>query len=108
GFDVSGTNTYVSAGSFAITVDIADFGGGPGQGGSQPTLSVNNTAVVGTANQVFLFQVYLDLLNRPIDNSGLAFWGGQLDAGTTRQAVVQGIESSPEFRIREVGILYQH
>jgi hypothetical protein len=46
GFDVSGTNTYAKAGKFPINVDIADFGGGPGAAGSQPTLSVNNTIQV--------------------------------------------------------------
>jgi hypothetical protein len=51
GFNVLGSNTYGRAGSFPINVDIADFGGGPGAGGSNPTLSVNNTATVaqGTA-----------------------------------------------------------
>src|SRR5262249_53749104 len=43
GFDVSGVNTYAHAGAFPINVDIADFGGGPGAGGSAPTVSVNNT-----------------------------------------------------------------
>jgi hypothetical protein len=46
GFNVSGTNTYTRAGVFPLNVDIADFGGGPGAGGSMPTLSVNNTARV--------------------------------------------------------------
>jgi hypothetical protein len=46
GFDVSGTNTYGQPGAFPINVDIMDFGGGPGPGGSNPTLSVNNTARV--------------------------------------------------------------
>ncbi len=46
GFDVSGTNTYAQAGTFPISVDIMDFGGGPGVAGSMPTLSVTNTAKV--------------------------------------------------------------
>jgi hypothetical protein len=46
GFQVSGTNTYARAGTFPINVDVADFGGGPGIGGCNPTLSVNNTARV--------------------------------------------------------------
>jgi hypothetical protein len=46
GFDVSGTNTYTRSGTFPISVDIMDFGGGPGAGGSMPTLSVTNTAKV--------------------------------------------------------------
>jgi hypothetical protein len=51
GFNVSGTNTYAQAGTFPISVDIMDFGGGPGSGGSNPTLSVTNT--VRVAPQLF-------------------------------------------------------
>jgi hypothetical protein len=43
GFDVVGTNTYASAGLFPVSVDVADFGGGPGSGGSAPTIAVDNT-----------------------------------------------------------------
>jgi hypothetical protein len=48
GFDVSGTNTYLHPGLFPINVDVADFGGGNGIGGSIPTVSINNTANVVT------------------------------------------------------------
>jgi hypothetical protein len=48
GFDVMGTNTYAASGKFAVAVDVADFGGGPGIGGTAPTQSITNTAnVVG-------------------------------------------------------------
>jgi hypothetical protein len=110
GFDVSGTNTYTSPATFSINVDIADFGGGPGPGGSNPTLSVNNTANVsaGDQNSRFVAQVFLDLLGRRVDSSGLAFWGGVLDAGVlTRQQVVADITSSLEFRIVTVTRAYQ-
>jgi hypothetical protein len=49
GFDVFGTNTYAQAGKFAVSVDVADFGGGPGIGGSSPTQSITNTATVAAA-----------------------------------------------------------
>ncbi|HLJ95654.1 MAG TPA: DUF4214 domain-containing protein [Gemmataceae bacterium] len=110
GFDVSGTNTYAVPVNFTIDVDIADFGGGPGLNGSQPTLSINNTAHVsaGDQNHRFVAQVYLDLLHRIVDASGLQFWGGVLDAGTmNRTQVVQGIESSLEYRVVEVNAAYQ-
>jgi hypothetical protein len=110
GFDVNGTNTYATPGNFSINVDIADFGGGPGSGGSQPTLAVNNTAHVSAGNQNhrFVAQVYLDLLGRTVDTSGLQFYGGVLDAGImNRVQVVQAIESSLEYRIVEVNSAYQ-
>jgi hypothetical protein len=46
GFDVIGTNTYAQAGSFPVSVDVQDFGGGPGIGGSSSTQSITNTATV--------------------------------------------------------------
>jgi hypothetical protein len=110
GFDVSGTNTYTVLATFPINVDVADFGGGPGVGGSQPTLSVNNTATVSAGDQNFRFvaQVFLDVLGRRVDPSGLAYFGGLLDAGlATRQQVVADITSSLEYRIVQVTQAYQ-
>jgi hypothetical protein len=110
GFNVTGTNTYSQLGLFPINVDIADFGGGNGISGSLPTVSVNNTILVnaGDQNHRFVAQVYLDLLGRTVDPSGLQFWGGLLDAGAmNRTQVVQGIENSLEFRITEVNAAYQ-
>jgi hypothetical protein len=110
GFDVSGTNTYATLGRFAISVDVADFGGGPGVGGSNPTQSVINAANVsaGGPDQRFVAQVYQDLLGRTVDPNGLAFWGGLLDAGILNRAqAVQQIETSLEFHIVEVNSTYQ-
>jgi hypothetical protein len=108
GFNVVGTHTYGAPGVFPINVDIADFGGGPGLSGSIPTVSVNNTAYVGNANQRFLIQVYNDLLKRTIDPIGMSFWDGQLEAGVSRTSVVQQIEKSQEFLNDEVQVLFQH
>ena len=110
GFDVSGTNTYATPGNFSINVDIADFGGGPGMNGSQPTISVNNTGRVsaGDQNARFVAQLYQDLLGRTVDLPALQYWGGVLDAGTmTRAQVVQALENSPEYRVVEVNNAYQ-
>jgi hypothetical protein len=51
GFDVSGTNTYFLPGTYAINVDVMDFGGGPGFNGSGPTVSINDTLKVTAAEQ---------------------------------------------------------
>jgi autotransporter-associated beta strand protein len=58
-------------------------------------------------NQRFVTQVYQDLLQRAVDSSGLAFWSGQLDHGTSRSQVVSGIESSLEYRTVLVRGFYQ-
>ena len=52
-------------------------------------------------------QVYLDLLHRPIDGAGLAFWEGRLNAGASRYSVVLAIESSREFALTTLTDLSQ-
>src|SRR6266699_3952484 len=49
-------------------------------------------------NQLFLAQLYSDLLQRDIDSSGMLNWSNQLSAGTGRDQVVLQIESSHEYR----------
>jgi hypothetical protein len=68
GFDVSGTNTYAHTGQFPVNVDIADFGGGPGAGGSAPTLSVNNTIGVqaGTTTTTLTVSPGTSLFDQPV------------------------------------------
>jgi uncharacterized delta-60 repeat protein len=61
----------------------------------------------GDANQRFVSQVYLDLLQRPADPAGLAGWSGLLDSGQeTSQQVARGIESSQEYHNLVVNELY--
>ncbi len=103
-FTVSGTNTYRGAGLFPISVEISDFGNPP-----PPNLvTVTNTARVGNPNELWLLQVYQDLLQRPIDPVGLGFWEGQLNGGATRQQVAQQIQQSREFANVRVQALFQH
>ncbi|HLJ92667.1 MAG TPA: DUF4214 domain-containing protein [Gemmataceae bacterium] len=58
-------------------------------------------------NHRFVSQVYVDLLGRNADPSGLALWSGLLDQGQSRLQVIQGIQSSLEYRTRIVKNLYQ-
>jgi hypothetical protein len=50
GFNVVGSNTYALAGTFAVSVDVMDFGGAP-------TLSLSNTANVAAAPAPAVFAV---------------------------------------------------
>jgi hypothetical protein len=61
---------------------------------------------VESANERWVAQTYLDLLQRPVDPAGMGFWTGQLAQGATRIQVVQGIEGSLEYRSRVVQNLY--
>lgn len=57
----------------------------------------------GSATQRYVQQLYLDLLGRPADGPGLAFWSSALDQGrTTRPQVVRDMERSAEFLARVV------
>jgi hypothetical protein len=56
----------------------------------------------GTANQRFVAQIYQELLHRPVDAGGLAYWARTLDRGMSRSQVVQALEKSPEFFAQEV------
>ncbi len=64
-------------------------------------------SIVGSANQIFVDQVYQDLLNRQADAVGLAFWSSLLDQGVTRTQVVADIEASTEFLTVTVQNVYQ-
>jgi uncharacterized delta-60 repeat protein len=59
-----------------------------------------------SANQRYVSQLYLDLLQRSADAAGLAHWTAFLEQGNSRIALVQMFESSLEYRALVVGDLY--
>ncbi len=61
---------------------------------------------ISDANQRFLTQVYLDLLQRQPDAGGLAGFLAGLNAGVSRTQVVSTIENSQEYHLLEVEKLY--
>src|SRR5262249_49551016 len=63
---------------------------------------------VGTADQFFVNQLYVDLLNRSVANDvgGLNAWIRALTATGDRQTVVKGLESSPEHLGNVVNQIY--
>ncbi len=58
-------------------------------------------------NPAFVNQVYLNLLGRPADAAGLAYWSNQLNNGVARTQVVNAIENSSEFRSIEINSIYE-
>ena len=54
-----------------------------------------------------MYQLYADLLHRRVNPSGMLYFSGALNQGASRTQVVQGIESSQEYRTDEVNSLYQ-
>jgi hypothetical protein len=58
------------------------------------------------SNQVFVSQLYQDLLHRQADPGGLSGWINFLNQGVSRMQVTLDIESSAEYRTIEVEGLY--
>jgi hypothetical protein len=59
-------------------------------------------------NQLYVTQLYSDLLRRAPDGGGLAFWTGLLDQSqATRTQVVLGFVNSTEYRMLEVENVYR-
>lgn len=63
-------------------------------------------------NAQFVNQVYLNVLGRPADASGSAYWTGELNAGRrSRGSVMLGFSESPEYKAQKdtevtVAVLY--
>jgi uncharacterized delta-60 repeat protein len=86
----------VVAGTSNRDFAVARYVGGP------------SAPLTGTPNQRFVTQLYLDLLERPVDVSGLTFWSRLLDQGTaTRADIAQAIETSLEYRTDVIETLYE-
>jgi hypothetical protein len=91
---VCGSHTYATPGRFTITTAVTDDGGS--------TASVTASATVGSDTERLLAQAYQDLLQRPIDPDGLAFWAGQVEAGVPVGQVALALEATPEFLTGQV------
>ncbi len=82
-----------------------NFAGGPSANSVQTAVISN---FKGSPNQVWVNEVYLDLLGRPADPNGLAFWSDQMEQqDVPRQTVVAGILNSDEYRQNYIVKLYQ-
>jgi hypothetical protein len=105
GFTVSGTNTYATAGNFPVSVDVFDFGGGPGVGGSQSSFSITNRINVLDANHSFVQALFNDFLGRNGVQAELDGWVSVLP-GLGQGGVANAIARSPEGLTHAVDGLY--
>ena len=106
---LSGTPTGTSFGVYHIAFTASNGVGVNATQNFTPTVS-GIPAYATTPTDRYVAQLYLDLLGRGVDQSGMAFWAGELGNGVTAPAVVSAIEhhSGNEFQTREVEMLYQH
>ncbi len=64
-------------------------------------------ADAGGTNTAFVESIYRSILGRPADPTGLAHWVGELNAGTTRGAIVLGFHRSAEYRAARVDSVFR-
>jgi Concanavalin A-like lectin/glucanases superfamily/Domain of unknown function (DUF4214)/Right handed beta helix region len=103
-FKVKGTHTFRSfPGTLTVKVVITDLDS-PGR--MLTILSRVADPPAAVMQQQYVTQLYLDLLQRPPDDSGLAHWTGLLEQGASRQQVAAGITGSTEYLQLEVRQLY--
>ncbi len=86
-----GVNVDANTGALALTGTLT-IGG--------LTYTIVQQPPVGTNNEAFIRQLYLDILNRTADIAGLNTWLGWLNAGQmTRAQVASQFFQSPEFSV---------
>ncbi len=78
-----------------------------GDGNFTASSSTSAQVISGPPSTLFLNQLYLDLLGRPVDAGGLAYWSGRLSLGVSRYTVALAIESSREFAVTTLANLSQ-
>jgi uncharacterized protein (DUF2141 family) len=98
-FTVAGTHTFVAPGRYTVSAAIQDSGGS--------TAAATSKAVIGSLNERFVSQAYRDLLQRPVDATGLQVFTAALDAGLPPSQVSQSITSSQEYRTDLIAADYQ-
>lgn len=98
------TTSTLSSGARTITVTYAGDDNFTASTSSEITVTVRSPL---PPNQRYVAQLYTDLLQRNVEESGLAFWSGQLDRGVSRQDVALAITRSVEYRTILVRGLYQ-
>jgi cyclophilin family peptidyl-prolyl cis-trans isomerase len=114
-FQVLGSHTYASTGTFspAVTITSANTGSTPS------TLTVNTTASIGAGtlgpapssgptNQSYVNQLFLDLLGTTPTPQQLSDFTSQLNQGKSRQSVVQQIQALPQYKTHQVQLVYQN
>ena len=61
-------------------------------------LTGENFGNIANPNRNYIFQVYVDLLNRSPELGGLLYWSNRLDNGDSRYTVIQAIQGTPEYK----------
>ena len=104
------TGTFTSSNGMGGSSASAPVAAASSSGGSSSSNSGDSTlwsTTVSTADQKWLNQVYVSLLHRSIDSTGLNQWGADLNAGTSPTQVVYDIEHTTEYHTDEIQGAFQ-
>ncbi|HEX7449843.1 MAG TPA: DUF4214 domain-containing protein, partial [Pirellulales bacterium] len=71
-------------------------------------LLITSGKVGSAGNQPFVNQAYQDLLGRPADAGGLAYWAARLNSGTSQVAIAQALTHSDEYDSIVISAAYQN
>src|SRR5207237_2275899 len=91
--------TYTEEGAFPVSVTVSDDAtSGTLSGGVTTVKEALPDGTRGTPNQLFVSELYTDLLGRRVEPDGLAFWTGFLDRGGSRAQEIAIYQTSLEYR----------
>jgi uncharacterized protein (TIGR03118 family) len=98
-FTVMASHTFAVPGEDAQVITRVQSAGGS-------TQAADSAALVGSPNQRYMAQVYLDLLGRPVDPTGLDYWTAQMQSQQSPLQIARAIEGSSEYRSNQVQAAY--
>jgi hypothetical protein len=104
-FIVAVLDDALSEGTQTLNLTLSNPTGGAALG--SPATAILSIIDNDSPNGQFVTRAYLDLLQRPVDPSGLAYWAGLLDQGHSRTQLTLGITASSEYRTLQVQELYR-
>jgi hypothetical protein len=95
-------------GTYTVTIKAGSLFDSVGHELSGPVDSSFTVSVPEQApSEIFVTNLYRELLHRKPDSAGLQFWSGLVDQHINPQEIVRGIQGSPEYRTVEVQDAYQ-
>jgi uncharacterized protein (TIGR03118 family) len=99
-YSTVGSHTYGDEGSYTVRVTVSEEGVSATIASTvtigQELLPINDPAHP-TPNQLYVAEVYTDVLLRRVDAAGLLYWSRQLDAGAPRDVVAGQLTHSAEY-----------
>jgi hypothetical protein len=120
-FQVLGSHTYANSGSFSPSVSVTESAT-PAADVTQATTTATATATIAaplqtpvsstpgptiSANQLYVDQLFFDLIGTPPTSAQLTQFTSQLDGGASRATIVAAVQALPGYKPHRVTMAYQ-